>query len=283
MKLCTKCKQLLSLDNFTKDKTKKDWYYSSCKSCNKKWISPWEKHLIKINDISKWFLTCTKCKQLLSLNNFRKDKSKRTWYYSCCNDCDRVSKWIKKRIPAKILKCSHCWIDFKPRVNQLTNKNNIFYCSRKCEMDVNLKNRTTLYNWYREYILQRDNYKCVISWISENLDIHHIKTRWSWWTNDYQNLIALSRKVHMSLAHWKEALKYKNIFLEYTSKFETPIFWNEIMIKSEWDDKRYNTFYKVKRKQFREKYIEDFKKEHDWLTPWQVQYRKLKKYKYTDR
>lgn len=36
MKVCTKCKTLLPLSNFGKDKTKSDGYYSSCKDCNEK-------------------------------------------------------------------------------------------------------------------------------------------------------------------------------------------------------------------------------------------------------
>ena len=35
MKICTKCKDLKSLDKFNKDKSKKDGLCSSCKGCQK--------------------------------------------------------------------------------------------------------------------------------------------------------------------------------------------------------------------------------------------------------
>lgn len=279
MKICSKCNQYLSLDNFSKDAQKKDWLRSSCKHCNKKWKSPEEKHLVKLNDILKWFLTCTKCNKYLSLDNFRKDKSKKTWYYSSCNDCNRLSKWIIKMTPAKKYNCDNCWIEFKPKVNQFNNKIWKIYCSRKCEMDISLQNRENPYLWYREYILKRDNYKCVISWSTENLDIHHIKTRGSWWWNEYQNLITLSRWVHISLAHWPDALKYKKIFLEYTSKFSEPDFWWEIIEKSYWDNLRSKLKNKKRSKVRYNNFIKKFKDEHDWLSPSQYAYRKQKEYK----
>ena len=243
-KKCSKCWINKNLHEFTKDIQKSSWLRSSCKLCNKKWLSATEKSDIKIKKIeSKWLQSCSKCKKDLSLDNFRKDSTKRTWYFSSCNDCRRDKYWIKK--------IENYWMN-------------------------------SFYSGYRKYILERDWNKCVISWVSENLHVHHIKTRGSWWSNEYNNLITLSVEVHREKAHWKELWKYRDIFLEYTSKFERPEFWDSIMEKSKQNEesikksrnKRNRDYARRKRK----KYVESFKDSHWGLTPWQYEYRKQKEY-----
>ena len=39
---------------------------------------------------------CTKCLQHLEYNNFRKDGSKKDWFYPSCNDCQRKRTWARK-------------------------------------------------------------------------------------------------------------------------------------------------------------------------------------------
>jgi len=40
---------------------------------------------------------CTKCLCILDYSNFRKDKTKKDWYYSSCSDCYRKKFWVRKR------------------------------------------------------------------------------------------------------------------------------------------------------------------------------------------
>jgi len=205
-KKCTKCLQEKTLNNFSKDNQKKDWLRPSCKKCNKKWLTRREiseKNIIEIN--KTWNKQCSKCDKFLTLDNFRKDSTKIVWYYSSCNDCYRERTGSKKMIPAKIYNCDWCWVEFKPKVNQFNNIKEKIFCNIKCSIDSSLETRQSPYWWYRKYILERDKNRCVISWDTGLLDIHHIKTVWSWGTNEYSNLITLSRRVHISLAHWKEA------------------------------------------------------------------------------
>lgn len=194
--------------------------------------------------MQKHIKECTKCNKELSLNNFRKDWSKKTWYYSSCNDCLRERTGAKK----------HIKIDWW----------------------------RSYYNWYRKYILERDWNACVISWSEEDLHIHHIKTRWAWWTNEYSNLITLSWKVHREKAHWMELGKYKKIFLEYTSKFKRPDFWDKIIEDSKKNNaktrkrinERNNKYMKSRYKRLKEEY----EKNNDWLSYSQVMYIKKKEY-----
>jgi len=243
MKVCSKCKINQEINNFTKDKYKSDWLRSSCKLCNKKWLTRkeiWDMELNNININHKKH--CAKCKKNLDLINFRKDGNKRTWYCSSCNDCLRDRIWAIKFIPVEWWRC--------------------------------------YYSGYRKYILERDWYKCVISWAKEDLHIHHIKTRWAWWTNEYNNLITLSWKIHREKAHWKELWKYREIFLKYTSKFKRPEFWDNIMEKSKINNdntrkrinKRNNEYMKRRYKKLKEEY----KKNNNWLSYNQVRYRKAK-------
>ena len=233
--------------------------------------------LIIFNIKNEWKKSCSVCGLYLDVLNFVKDKTKICWYYSSCKDCKRNRIGSEKMVPAKKHNCDRCWVEFKPKVNQLNNKT--IYCSRKCEMEYFLEHRTTPYHWYRKYILERDNNRCVISWDTQSLDIHHIKTVGSGWTNEYSNLITLSRRVHTTLAHWIESSKYKKIFLQHTSKFERPSFWDEIMEKSKWDKERRKISNKKRSKKRYDSYIEKFKETHEWLTPSQYSYRKQKEYK----
>ena len=245
LKKCSKCFVKQSLNYFTKDKQKIDWLRSSCKLCNKKWLTKKELWDIELNNINIYQKKhCSKCKLNLELNNFRKDWSKKNWYYSSCNDCLRIKTWAKKHIPIE------WWRSY--------------------------------YSWYRKYILERDWNACVISWDKTDLHIHHIKTRWAWWSNEYNNLITLSWKIHREKAHWMELEKYRKIFEKYTSQFERPNFWDKIMEESkknndntkkrinERNNKYMKNRYKIKK--------EEYKKNNNWLTYSQVLYRRKKEY-----
>jgi len=244
-KICSKCKSKLNINHFTKDKQKRDWLYTSCKLCNKKWLTRKEIWDIELNNINiNHKKHCSKCCNNLDIKNFIKDWSKRNWYYSSCKDCRRKITWAEKHISVD------WWRSY--------------------------------YNWYRKHILERDNNKCIISWSEEDLHVHHIKTRWAWWTNEYNNLITLSWKVHREKAHWMELDKYRKIFLKYTSQFERPEFWDTIMEESKKNNdktrKRINERNNKYMKNKYQKLKEEYKNNNNWLSYAQVMYRKRKEY-----
>lgn len=171
--------------------------------------------------------TCSKCNIKKPFSEFMKDKTKKDWYYSSCKDCYRSRLWQEKMIPAKTINCNNCWKEIKPRTNQISNISWKIYCSRLCEHKAYWETKTH-YVWYKKYILQRD-LSCFLCWSHEKLCVHHIKTRWSWWKDEYQNLITLCIYCHWNKAHWLEWHKYRLLFQEYTKKFETPKNWDYIM------------------------------------------------------
>lgn len=214
--------------------------------------------------------TCTKCNKKLSFEYFRKDKSKKDWYYSSCNMCYRNKYWIKQN-PKRILTiCAMCGKWFYPRTQQTYNsKTQKRYCKRECYKKYSVLNANTYYWWYKKYIKDRDNNKCFLCGDVNNLDIHHVKTRWSWGTDEYNNLLCLCRGCHTTKAHWVDAKEYKNIFIKYLSRFQRPEFWDIIMENSKRDrekvKKRNNEiakqyYYKVKNDK---KYIEKRKMQID--------------------
>lgn len=191
---------------------------------------------------------CTKCWEQKNIHNFRKDASKRDGLYPSCIDCYRKRTWNiprdEKYLPRIEKVCALCWTKFKPRNTQVsTNIKWKFYCSRVCYNKVDHSNSISYYDWYRPYILERDWHKCFVCMSNERLHVHHIKTRWSGWSNDYQNLITLCAMCHTSKAHWPNLLYYKELFLSYTMKFTPPNFRSEIMEKSIRDHNLVKQFY----------------------------------------
>jgi len=101
-KQCSKCKIYLATEMFTKDNTKKDGYYSSCKKCVRSWRVKVGRIGIREN-LSEEYKRCAKCKKVLRKDNdFAKDSSKKDGYYSSCKDCRRIQTGVKKRIRKKM-------------------------------------------------------------------------------------------------------------------------------------------------------------------------------------
>lgn len=160
---------------------------------------------------------------------------------------------------------------------------------------------------YHKPIKKRDKDQCFLCNNTDNLHVHHIKTVGSWWIDEYINLITLCFECHIMKAHWKKKAYYREIFEEYTSQFTRPIDWDQVMEESRKAKDKYkkyknqiqkrkytnikekiwwetqhtieaNSRQKAYRKEMRQKYQEEFKKEHNWLSTSQWQYRNQKKY-----
>jgi len=104
MKTCSKCKESLATDMFTRDTSKKDNLYSSCKRCQRSWGLRTGRinHKERLSDEYK---RCKKCKKIKLKTEFHRDKQKVDGYYSSCKDCRhilyKISPLIKKQLNNK--------------------------------------------------------------------------------------------------------------------------------------------------------------------------------------
>ena len=160
---------------------------------------------------------------------------------------------------------------------------------------------------YYSKIKERDNNKCFLCNSTDDLHIHHIKTVGSGGTDEYTNLLCLCFDCHIWKAHGKEKAEYRRIFEQYTSQFQRPIDWDQVMIESKKAKEKYKKYkneckkreyQKLKeykwwetqhiiernsrqmayKKEMMVKYSEEFKKTHNWLSKSQWEYRQRKKY-----
>lgn len=257
---------------------------------------------------------CSKCRKIKEVSQFSYDKSKHDGMYSSCKGCVRITQGFKPRNKKTEKTCRYCGIHFFPRPYQVrTHKGEDYFCSRDHFYKHGKSNRKSLYTGgYRKRILARDNNRCVICGIEENLHVHHIKTRGSGGKDEYSNLITIC-VLHHREAHGVNMTMYKKLFFNYTSKFARPDDWDEVMKKSllnrqaelqyarnasnkqykkmkesgrqkeyydKWkaDNKRRNKEYTEKHGTSYQQYIRRFKKEHNGLSPyqWNRKYQELK-------
>jgi len=95
LKQCSKCKECLPIEKFTKDLQKSDGLRPSCRDCNRRWRFLNGK--IKTKEVlSSEYKRCTKCKKALKKEFFASDSSKKDGYYSSCRDCVRERMGYKK-------------------------------------------------------------------------------------------------------------------------------------------------------------------------------------------
>ena len=106
MKECQICHQLRPLQSFTRCKTTLDGYGTQCEICRKAvkeenimiWTNQRKQKNIKIEKIK-----CRKCKRILPVSYFSKNRQNKSGYYHHCKDCHKKmekeieKKWKKKR------------------------------------------------------------------------------------------------------------------------------------------------------------------------------------------
>lgn len=91
-KQCTVCKQIKSIDKFSKDKSKLDGYNYRCKEC----VRQYYQSLNYQPDPKLTEKECTVCKQVKSIDKFSKHKSTSDGYQCWCKECAFKSK-LKRR------------------------------------------------------------------------------------------------------------------------------------------------------------------------------------------
>lgn len=100
-KYCTKCKQLKPILEFSKNAYSKDGYQTVCKSCQnneyhfnrenilyKRRLRQDEQNKLPKLNIS--YKQCNKCKQILNIVDFNKDKNSRDGYGRTCKSCQKL-------------------------------------------------------------------------------------------------------------------------------------------------------------------------------------------------
>lgn len=84
-KVCNVCNEIKRIDNFVKDKNKKDGYRNICKKCNNK-----KRRKTPVKPLAKeGYKYCTKCNEELLLCEFNKRNiSNDVKYFSWCKKCE---------------------------------------------------------------------------------------------------------------------------------------------------------------------------------------------------
>ncbi len=154
---------------------------------------------------------CSKCYLMLELNNFRKDKSKKDWYYSSCNSCYRKKYWIiKKTISSTWMECKtrfyRCWNSAKQRCN---NKNdyaykNYWYRWIKCNWETYSSFKSDMYESYLIHSNQYWENNTTIERIDVNGNYCKENCKWATYKEQWRN----KRTTKRYLYNWE----YKTIW-----------------------------------------------------------------------
>lgn len=134
MKFCCRCGQTKSLDKFSKDKNRKDGFYTYCKECSsidakKHYAANKDK---RKSDVREWHKKnkskhtiveskrCPKCDTVKDASMFDKDSSQITGLRNWCKECRKV-KWFDNR--EENLKKKHiCYQKNKPKILAYAHK-----------------------------------------------------------------------------------------------------------------------------------------------------------------
>jgi len=96
-KICNKCNILKTIENFSKDKYKKNGYCGNCKNCESKRKNKNNPNNTNINENTNENTNekvCNKCNVLKNLKDYHKDKSKKDGYRGQCKKCELENKKI---------------------------------------------------------------------------------------------------------------------------------------------------------------------------------------------
>ena len=93
-KICSKCNENKNIEDFFKDKSKKNGYRNQCKKCESNLKASYNNNNNNNNDNNNTIneKICNKCNISKTLDNFSKDKYKKNGYRGECKICDSKRK-----------------------------------------------------------------------------------------------------------------------------------------------------------------------------------------------
>lgn len=162
---------------------------------------------------------CSKCWIKKDYNFFRKDKSKKDWYYPSCTDCYRIRTWSRKIWTFDSPRKTH-WLSGKRiyRVYQSIKDR----CSRE-------KNEAYKNYWWRWIVCEwwsfEDFFRDMWSWFQEWLEIDRKDVDWNYnkencrWVDLYQQ--ARNKRNVRKFLYKGESLTIPEISIKYWIKVET--------------------------------------------------------------
>jgi len=200
MKQCTKCKKILPLDLYYKDRTTKDWYKFRCKECSEKYknkyiYKEWVKNnrdRVKIS-VDKYNNKPSRKEYMKSYHNKHYNKENRAEYWKIYkkNNYERIA--IKNYKYSKTIN----WKE-RHRINQIKRRK---LARLTDDWTININSITIL--------LQKQNNKCNICWCKLSLSywitriidwkhIDHIVPLSKWWRHSIDNIQWLCYKCNLS-------------------------------------------------------------------------------------
>lgn len=92
-KICSKCNQNKSLEEFYSDKSKKDGRYTICVDCSRPNANKKKRFRQEENErVKNGIKTCSKCEKIKSLDQFQRANKKRYGLAAFCADCNSVER-----------------------------------------------------------------------------------------------------------------------------------------------------------------------------------------------
>jgi len=166
-KVCSKCNELLPVDNFKENLKIKSGLHSQCNSCTKTYIKK-----LPSSNVVDGHKICLKCNELLPVDKFRENLKVKSGLHSYCIDCNIIPKKVKepkiiipkiKEVkPQRIIDgkcvCSTCknllpvddfYVDKK-------KKEGLSYSCKVCKLSQNKKSRERSPKTYRYREYQKE-------------------------------------------------------------------------------------------------------------------------------
>lgn len=174
-KVCTKCGIEKPLDQFYKDRTRKDWYWCHCKSCKR--VTE-KKYRDKNSDIIK--------QKRKEYKRTHQDKIKKYNYDYYHNNKETELKRSKQyRIDNPDYDKERYWKHRDKCLNSV----------KKLQQEKKYqKLHTKTYNYIKKYNLYPDN--CIVCWSNKNIEAHHPDY------NKWYEIIFVCHRCHTNIHAW---------------------------------------------------------------------------------
>ena len=224
MKVCSKCKKLKLMSNFSKESKGKDGHRNDCKVC--KYNQSKSRHLLVCLECGKEFTAIYKKQKFCSQECMGRWKSKNLIGENNPLTGRKLYSVRGEKSPhynRQEVSCDYCKKSIKLNKYRIEN-NKYHFCSKECKNkwqsenmrgknsptwnpnlsdeernDSRHRNRTEGYNLFIVSVLKRDNYTCQITGKrGGKLGVHHLNcySDFKEGRTDIDNCITLSKEIH---------------------------------------------------------------------------------------